>query len=262
MRADITRLDVRMRRRGIWGYTLGLAGYTLLIVALYPSFKSQTSLDALTAHGNTLGALLGASGSLTSPVGWVSANLYANLLPLFVLVITIGYGADAIAGQDEANTLGLVASLPLSRRALVVQKVAALLLLTLPATAATMACVYAGRAFQLPLGVWPVLSTTLGVLLLGAAFGLLALAVGATTGNRGLALAVAGAAATVSYVLSALAPAVGWMHPLRFASLFYYSVGNHQLDHGLTLASAGVLTGTCAVLVALCLVTFAKLDIH
>jgi ABC-2 type transport system permease protein len=262
MRTDITRLDLRLRRRGIWGYTLGLAGYTLLIVALYPSFKNQTSLDALTAHGNTLGALLGASGSLTSPVGWVSANLYANFLPLFVLVMTIGYGADAIAGQDEANTLGLVATLPISRSRLLLQKVVALLLLALPATAATLTCVYVGRAFQLPLGVWPVLSTTLGVLLLAAAFGLLALTVGATTGNRGLALAVAGSAATISYILSALAPAVHWMHPLRFASLFYYSVGNNQLDHGLGWAAATVLSGTCAALVLLCVAAFARLDVH
>ncbi|HEX3929402.1 MAG TPA: ABC transporter permease subunit [Nocardioides sp.] len=262
MRTDITRLDLRLRRRGIWGFTLGLAGYTLVIVALYPSFKNQTSLDALTANGNTLGALLGASGSLTSPVGWVNANLYANFLPLFVLVITIGYGADAIAGQDEANTLSLVAALPLSRRDLVSQKMTALLLMALPATTATVACVFAGRAFQLPLGIWPVLSTTLGVLLLGAAFGLLALAVGAATGSRGTAIAVAGSAATGSYILSALAPAVNWVHPLRFASLFYYSVGNHQLDHGLCWAAATVLCGTCAALAVVCVAAFARLDLH
>lgn len=262
MTTDITRLDLRMRRRGIWGYAVGLAGYTLLVVALYPSFKDQTSLDALTKNGSTLGALLGATGSLTSPSGWVSANLYANFLPLLVLVMTIGYGANAVAGQDEATTLGMVATLPVGRRQLLLQKVWALLLLTLPASVATMACVFAGRAFQLPLGVWPVVSTTVAVLLLGAAFGLLALAIGAGTGSRGTALAVAGSAAAVSYVLSALGPVVPWMHPLRFASLFFYSVGNDQLERGLTWASLSVLCGVCALLTAIAVAAFARLDIH
>lgn len=44
MLANITRLDLRLRRRSAVGYAAGIAVYTLHVVALYPSFKSSTSL--------------------------------------------------------------------------------------------------------------------------------------------------------------------------------------------------------------------------
>ena len=43
---EITRLDLRLRRRSLYGYALGLGVYVLVIVALYPSFENDTSLDA------------------------------------------------------------------------------------------------------------------------------------------------------------------------------------------------------------------------
>ena len=56
------------------------------------------------------------TGTLTSPAGWVDANAYTNFLPLIMLLLTIGYGADAIAGQNDDGTLGLLVVLPLPRQ--------------------------------------------------------------------------------------------------------------------------------------------------
>ena len=41
MLANITRLDLRLRRRSAIGYAAGMALYTLIVVALYPSFKNS-----------------------------------------------------------------------------------------------------------------------------------------------------------------------------------------------------------------------------
>ena len=262
MHADIARLDSRLRRRSVAWYTVGLGAYALLIVALYPTFKDDSSLDALTRGNATLSALFGATGSLTSPAGWLNANLYANFLPLFVLLAAIGYGADAIAGQDESNTLGLVAALPRSRRHLILEKMAALFLLTLPAALVTMAFVLFGPAFDLRVGSGAVVGVTVGVVLLGFDFGLLALAIGAAGASRGRALGVAGGVAAASYVLSSLAPVVHWVRPLRFASLFFFSVGNQQLIDGLSVTSLLVLVGVAVVLAVLAVVAFERLDVH
>ena len=54
MLADITWLELRLRRRSIIGYAAGMALYTLVVVALYPSFKNSTSLDSLS--GSTAAA--------------------------------------------------------------------------------------------------------------------------------------------------------------------------------------------------------------
>ena len=44
MLANITRLDLRLRRRSTIWYAAGMALYALVVVVLYPSFKHQTSL--------------------------------------------------------------------------------------------------------------------------------------------------------------------------------------------------------------------------
>jgi ABC-2 type transport system permease protein len=262
MRSDVARLDLRLRLRSIIGYTLGLAAYALLIVVLYPAFRNDTSLDALTKDSSTLSALFGATGSLTTPDGWMNANLYANFVPLFVLLMTIGYGAAAIAGQDEDGTLASMATLPVSRTNLLLQKALALAVLALPIPVVTLVFAIVGRDFQVRLGVGELLGTTVGVVLLGLDFGLLALAVGARTGSRGTALGVAGALAAASYVIGSLALTVHWMHPLRYTSLFYWSVGHRQLVDGLSIPSLLVLLGTGVVLGVLALAGFRRVDLH
>jgi ABC-2 type transport system permease protein len=262
MSGDIGRLDLRLRRRSLYGYSVGLGAYALVIVALYPAFRNDTSLDALTAKGSTVAALFGATGLITSPTGWLSANLYANFAPLLVLMLTIGYGAACLAGQDEDGTLCLVATLPVSRRQIVVQKVTALVLLTLPVCAVSLLCVLAGRAFDLDVGMSGLVGVTLGVLLLGVDFGALAMLIGAATGSRSTALAATSALAALSYVVSSLAPVVKWLHPVRYASLFFYAVGDGQLDSGISLAWVGILLAVAAVAVVGCVAAFTRLDVR
>ncbi|MGH3509020.1 MAG: ABC transporter permease subunit [Nocardioidaceae bacterium] len=262
MSADIARLDLRLRRRSTLGYVLGLLCYAALIVVLYPAFEHDASLNQLTTDNATMSALLGATGSLTSPEGWMSANLYANFVPLFALFMTLGYGAAAVAGQDEDGTLGGLVALPVDRGRLLGEKLVALAVLSLPIAVATLAADLLGPAFDLHLGTGPLIGTTIGVALMAFDFGLVALVVGAWTGRRGTALGVAVTVAAVSYVIGSLAPVVHWIHPLRFLSLFYWSVGNQQLTEGLHPGAAVLLCAVGAALLLTGLHGFRRLDIH
>jgi len=98
--------------------------------------------------------------------------------------------------------------------------------------------------------------------LLGIDFGLLAILVGSRTGSRGVALGVTSAIAAASYLFSSLAPVVAWIRPARYASLFYWSVGNSQLTAGLTLGSAGVLALVGTALIGASIWAFNRLDLH
>ena len=262
MNGDVLRIDLRLRRRGTYGYTLGMAVYTLVIVALYPSFKDDTGLDKLTAHGSTVAALFGANGPLTTPTGWLNANLYANFLPLILMLVTIGYGAASLAGQDEDGTLALITTLPLSRAYIVAQKAAALAILALPLSLATLACAIAGRGFQLNVDTGGLLGVTAGALLLGLAFGSIAMFIGALTGSRGTALGISAAIAATSYLLASLAPVVHWLHPARYASLFYYAVADNQLSQGLPLGFAAVLIATALAATLGAARAFERLDVR
>jgi len=99
------------------------------------------------------------------------------------------------------------------------------------------------------------------VLLLGLDFGLLALAAGVVTGKRGIALAVGAGVASVAYLISSLAPVVHWVHRIRFASPFFWAVGNNQLAHGPSAVELLVLTGVAVVLLGTALVAVRRLDI-
>jgi ABC-2 type transport system permease protein len=260
MHAEIVGLDLRLRRRLLLGYLLGMALYTLLVVVLYPSFKDAANLDQF--GGSTAAALFGVTGRLTSPEGWLDGNIYQNFLPLVMLLVAIGYGASSVAGQDEDGTLSLVTTLPLARRRVLLEKVAALAVQAAGLALLTMLCVVVGRSFQLSVDIAHLAGITAGAALLGLDFGLLALAVGSWTGSRGLALGVASALAGASYLVNALASSVHWLRPARYASLFYWSVANGQLERGLSLVSGVVLLAVAAVLLVAAVVAFERADLH
>ncbi len=262
MRTDVAQIDLRLRRRSIIWFAVGLAIYAFMIIAMYPSVKSDASLGALTENNPTVAALLGVSGSLTSPTGWVNGNLYSNFLPLMILLLTIGYGASSIAGQSEDGSLGLVATLPLSRRRLVREKTLVLTLLAVPLAVATMAFILLGRHYDLTLPTGAVIGSTVAVLVMGVDFGLIAMIIGVLSGSRGLALGLTSALAAASYLISSLAPVVSWVHTIRPASLFYWAVGGDQLTAGPsgTAWAVLVLVGVGLHLIAVALV--GRLDIR
>lgn len=262
MTTEIARYDLYNRRRSTLWYAVGMALYMLVIVALYPSFKHSTELNKLTQGNSPLAALFGATGTLTSPAGWMNVNAYANFLPLIMLLLTIGYGASAIAGQNEDGTLGLLVVLPLRRQRILAGKTATMVVQALILDLVVAACVYVGRAFQVTLDPGHVATVTLAVLLLGIDMGLIALALGAATGSRGTAIGISSALAALCYLINSLAPVVNWIHPLRYASLFYWAVGNQQLTNGAGPGSLAVLLGVAIAAAISANLTFQRLDIR
>ena len=260
MLADITGLELRLRRRSTIGYAAGMTVYTLIIVALYPSFKNSTSLNSLS--GSTAAALFGVNGQLTSPGGWLNANIYGNFFPLIMLLLTIGYGAACLAGQDEAGTLALVTALPFPRRAIVFQKVSAMALQAVFLAAAVTVCVLIGRGFQLAVSPGHAVAVSAAVALMGLDFGLVTMAVGAATSRRGTALGAGAALAAASYLLSALAPTVPGIRPGRYLSLLYWSAGNDQISRGVSIGDFTVLIVVGLAIVCATVAVFHRADLR
>ncbi len=260
MLADITRLELRLRRRSAIGYAAGMALYTLVVVALYPSFKNSTSLNSFS--GSTAAALFGITGKLTSASGWLNGNIYGNFFPLIMLLLTIGYGAACLAGQDEDGTLALMTALPIRRRAILLQKVSAMALQALLLAAAVTVCVIAGRGFQLAVGPGNAAGTAIALMLMGMDFGLVTMAVGAATGRRGTALGIGAGLAAASYLLSSLAPAIAGIRPARYLSLFYWSVGNDQISSGVSVTDFTVLLVTGLSALCAAAITFQRADLN
>jgi ABC-2 type transport system permease protein len=262
MSGHVTRLDLANRWRSVVGYSLGMALYTLVVVALYPAFEHSTSLDDFIASDSTAAAVFGVTGSLTSPDGWLNGNIYANFLPLVMLLLTIGYGAAALAGQDEDGTLCLLVVLPVRRRAVVLEKAGAMTVQALVLATTVAVIVVVGRAFDLTVPASNVVSVSVAVALMGLDLGLVAMAVGALTGRRGTALGIGTAIAAASYLVSSLAPVVSWLEPAKYASLFYWSIGDDQLGSGVAAIDYAVLLGVFVVALYAVVASFRRLDVH
>jgi ABC-2 type transport system permease protein len=259
MLANVTLLDLRLRRRSMIWYAAGMAVYTLVVVVLYPSFRHQTSLNGLS--GSTAAALFGINGKLTSPGGWVNANIYGNFFPLIMLLLTIGYGAAALAGQDEDGTLALVTALPIRRRVIVLQKTGAMAVQALMLAAAVAACVLVGRGFQLSISAGDTIAVSAAVMLMGLDFGLITLAVGVVTGRRGTALGVGAGLAAASYLVSSLASTISGIRPARYLSLLYWSAGNDQISRGVSATDFAVLIVVGLATLAAAVVVFHRADL-
>jgi ABC-2 type transport system permease protein len=242
------------------GYAAGMALYTLVVVVLYPSFKHQTSLNSLS--GSTAAALFGVTGPLTSPGGWLNANIYNNLFPLIMLLLTIGYGAASLAGQDEDGTLALVAALPVRRRMILLQKAWAMAAQAFLLAAVVTVCVLIGQGFQLTITPASTIAISAALVLMGLDFGLITMAAGAATGRRGTALGIGAGLAAASYLLSSLASTISAIRPGRYVSLFYWSVGNDQVSRGVSAGDFTVLiaVGLGALLAAV--LTFRRADLN
>jgi ABC-2 type transport system permease protein len=119
-----------------------------------------------------------------------------------------------------------------------------------------------GALVEVEVAVGNVLLSLLGQVLLGVAFGLLALAVGAYRGSRGLGIAVASGVAATSYLVGSLAPVVSWLEPAKWLSLFYYATGDNPLANGLPLWHLLVLGGVTLLLLALAVVAFVGRDLR
>jgi ABC-2 type transport system permease protein len=241
------------------GYAAGMALYALVVVALYPSFKDSASLDSLS--GSTAGALLGLTGQLTSPGGWLNGNIYGNFFPLIMLLLTIGYGAACLAGQDEDGTLALITTLPIPRPVILLQKLAAMAAQALLLALVVTACVLAGREFELAASPANAVATAAAVVLMGLDFGLAAVTAGALTGRRGTALGLASALAAASYLISALAATIPAIRLARYLSLFYWSAGNDQISHGVTAADYAVLIGVGLCALGIAVTAFRRADL-
>jgi ABC-2 type transport system permease protein len=229
-------------------------------VVLHPSFRHQTSLSSLS--GSTAAALFGITGKLTSPSGWLNANIYGNFFPLMMMLLTVGYGAAALAGQDEDGTLALVTALPIRRPVILLQKAGAMAVQAMLLAAAVAVCVIIGRGFELSTSPADTIAVSAAVVPTGLDFGLITMTVGVVTGRRGTALGAGAGLAAASYLVSALASTISGVRPSRYLSLLYWSAGNNQISRGVSAADFEVLLAVGLAALTAAVAAFRRADLR
>jgi len=234
------------RRRSLAWWIGGCFVYLLFLGSAFPTLQDNAAdfermLDsypeALRAMFNMVEGV-----SLSTGPGFLHMELFSFVLPLLLMVFAIGFGARAIAGEEEEGTLDLLLSGPITRRRVLAEQFAAMAAATFLLGLVMFAAILAsGAAFGMGLVPGRLAAATFTAVLIALVFGALALAVGSITGGRAVAIAVAGATALAAYLVFSLADVVSWLGTVQKASPWYYYAESAPLLRGLEWSHAGVL---------------------
>lgn len=265
MLGSVLTKTVRDQGRALLWWGLGLVATAAMYAAFYPSIvdNAEVLTEYLESFPEALrNAFFGSDADFVSPGGYLHTELFGFFGPLLLLIYTIGAGARAIAGEEEQRTLDVLLSTPVSRRRVLVDKAVALAVgAAVLALVLWVALVLLGPPFDLTPGIWNVAAAVTATFLLAIAFGGLALAIGAWTGRRALAIGLASGVAGATYlfdVLAASVDAVAWLQKL---SPFYYYDANVPVKSGLDPLYAAVLLGIAVAGFAVALVGFERRDL-
>lgn len=238
-----------------WSIGIGLMSF--ITVSVYSSFQSVDFEELLKSLPPALQKLAGDSADLKTVDGYLRQQVFAQRIPLLTIILSIALLVGITAGDEQKGLHETHLSLPISRSKLLLQKLAAGIAIIGFAslgclTGIAIGLLVQGETFD-PLLV---LQYTLNCLVLSLAFGMVAFAVAAITGSRGLAVGVGSAYAFLSYLINSMALSVKSLEPFDKLTLFHY-----YQNLPIELSNVIVLVGTIMILLLLSLFAFAKRDI-
>lgn len=249
-------------RRSLLGWAIAIVGVGAMYAAFWPTMQAPEMKKAMEAYPQGLLEAFNYS-DVTSAAGYLGSAVYGLVVPLLVAVFAIATGTRAVAGDEEAGTLDLVLAHPVGRARLGLQRFAALvvaILLAVGLLGLAMVALSGPAQFEgIGAGEFAAMSLQLG--LFGITFGALAYAVGASTGSRALALAVAAGVAVLAYIANSVLPQIEGLEWARNLSPFHWYLGGSPLVNGLQVTGPLLLLATTVVLVAVGTWIFTRRDV-
>lgn len=265
MLRSIALKTLRDARRGFLWWSLGLVGLVALMVSVYPTVRSNPSLNKLVdEYPEALKAFIAFGGQVdyTSPAGYLGSELFSFMVPLLLMVAAIGGGAGVIAREEEQGTLELLMANPVSRARVVLEKSAAVAAEVAALGFVLWAALWVGAvSVGMDISAGHLAAATFSAVLLALAYGAIAVLLGAATGRRGLAVGVTAATAVAAYLVNGLAPLVDGLEIPRKVSPFYHYAAGDPLRHGLSLVHMSVLVAIAAAATLIAPAVFSRRDL-
>lgn len=265
MRPEVMLNTLRLTRRSMIWWSIGIVALVALMIAVYPSVRDNPAMDQiLEAYPDLVQAFVSFGGVVdyTSPAGYLGAELFSMMLPLLFIIAAIVAGSKAVAGEEEAGTLDLLLSMPLSRTRVLMEKTAALVIeMTILGLVLFVSLLVGTLAIGMDISAGALAAATFDVVALSWLFGALAILLGAAIGHRAIAGGIAAALAVLAYVVNGLAPLVDALDALRPYSPWYHYADSAALTTGLHPGNVAVLLGITVVLVAIAPLLLRRRDI-
>jgi ABC-2 type transport system permease protein len=240
-------------------WSLGLVALTALLLGVYPTVRDESGLRELVRdYPDALKQLFGIGDlDYTSAAGYLSAELFGMVVPLLLGIVAITAGARAFAGEEERGHLETILTLPVGRRRLVLEGLAAMAAEVVILGAVLLVSLLVGAPLAgRHMASGHLAAAVLAAVLLAVGVGSGAMAVGAATGRRAAATGAAAVLALAAYLVDSLGALVPWLHDLEPFTPFHHSSARDPLLHGaapphlaalLTLTVAGAVAAMIAV---------------
>ena len=191
------------------------------------------------------------------PAGADSATLAYDIVLGLIAAMTVcglalSMGASSVAGEERDGTIGLLLGNPRSRRRLLAAKGAAMTVLVVCGSSLILAASYVAPAvLDVDVGSSELLAVSVHLLLNALVWGTLAMAIGAVTGNRSLAMSIAAGAMVACYFLVGLLPLSSSLSEVAKVLPWYWYDGHDPLSNGIAWGylalQTGFVLGSCAV---------------
>ena len=209
----------------LFGWSLGITMLVTLTLGFYPAFRDDAAdMNKMVEKlPESVKSLIGMGSGVDpfSPIGYLSHEIFAIVLPAILMIAAIGLGAS-IAGDEERGLLEIIYALPISRQRVVLERLTGsailIIALTMVSGATTLAmCTITNIEVSMASVVW----ATVTACALTFAIGSISVFVGGISGRRGPAIAAATSTAIAGYLITSLADAgIGFFRAIRFLSVF------------------------------------------
>lgn len=260
---SLLRHELRVRRGGIIGWSIGLSLYAAMYTAFYPALPTEMleldfeDIAIYQAFGDM---------SMGSFAGYMASSVF-NFIALLLGIYAVVSGVGALAGEEDNGTLELLVTLPLPRWQLVLAKALALavsVLVILLVVSLAIVGTFAVIQTQITTNVTApdLLFMTLRSWPITMVFTMMSLLLGAFLPGRRMASATAAALLVVSFFGNNLAGMFQSLRPIRLLSPFnYHNTSASVLTDGAATGDVLVLLTAAVVLLLLAILSFQKRNI-
>ncbi len=251
MFANVFTKTLRDQRRSLIGWSVGIALTVVVMAAIWPSFSAMDMTAFLAQYPEAMKEAFNIS-DMTTGAGYLNAELFSLMLPAIFTIFAVARGARLVAGEEEDGTLDLLVTMPLPRWRILLEKSAALAVgIGVLAVVLFLSTWLSVLVFGLDVPALHVLNGALAMFFIGLEFGLVALALSAGTGRRGLAAGLSAGLAGASYLLYLVGQLVDSLRPVRVLSPFYQAISEGPLGPTLPpVAWTMVVVGLVALAVS------------
>lgn len=254
---------LRDTRRSILFYSVGGIALGLYVTLFYPTIRDATGFtEFLEGLPEVMQSLMGDVETFTTAEGFLNTEMFSFMGPIVVGAFAIIAGMGAVAGEEESHTLDQLMANPITRTSIVLHKTAALLTGLLIMNIAMWFGLVGGSVLaDFDLSLSGTAQALVSQFALAAVLGLIALAVGASTGKKGLAGGIAAAMGVIGFLLDTFLSVVELLDPARFVSVFYYYNSNDVIINGINYAHFSTLIAIAVIAVAISVWRFERRDL-